>query len=91
LLGWLVRRIGRRDLDASIVERHVQPAERGNCAVDHGGDLVFGGDVTGYAEGLVARGGQVISNGAEGACVDVGQDDGGARLGESLRGGQPHA
>jgi hypothetical protein len=83
--------VGGWGLDTGIVERHVQPPERGDRAVDHSGDLVFGGDVTEHTESLAARAGQLVGGGAEGVFVDVGQDHGGSRLGEGLSGGQAHS
>ena len=59
--------------------------------VDHGGDVVFGGDVAGDGECLVAGGGEVVRGAAEGVRVDVGEGDSGPGLGEGLRGGQSHA
>jgi hypothetical protein len=78
-------------LDASVVERHVQPTEGGHRLVDHRVDLVLLGDVADHTERLVAGGGQVLGSGAKGGFVDVGQDDGGAGFSEGLRGGQAHS
>jgi hypothetical protein len=54
-------------------------------------DVVFGGDVAGDGEYLVARGGEVVGGRVEVIVVDVGEDHSSAGLGESLRGGQSHA
>ena len=51
--GRLVGRVGERQHDARVVERHVKPAERVDGAVDERGDLVLVRDVTGRAEGVV--------------------------------------
>jgi hypothetical protein len=40
-LGRLIGRVTRRNLHAGIVERHVQPTEGGNRALDHRGGLSF--------------------------------------------------
>jgi hypothetical protein len=37
VFGWLIRRIARRDLNAGIVEGHVEPAEDGDRALDTSG------------------------------------------------------
>ena len=77
-LGRLVGGVGEREHDAGVVERHVEPAERVDGALDQGGDLVLVGDVAGDAERLVAGGGQLVGRGAQRLLVDVGEHDGGA-------------
>jgi hypothetical protein len=89
--GWLVGGVAGWDLDAGIGERHIQPAEGGDSAVDHSGYLFFGGDVAGNAEELVAHASQVLGSGEERACVDVAEHDDDAGRREGLSGGQPHA
>jgi hypothetical protein len=74
-LGRFVGRVGERQHDAGVVERHVEPAELGDGAIDERGDLVFVGDVTGDAEGPMARGGQLVGRGAQRLLVDVGEHD----------------
>ena len=91
LLGRLVGRVGEREHDAGVVERHVEPAELGDGAIDERGDLVFVGDVAGDAERLVAGGGQLVGRGAQRLLVDVGEHDGGAGRGEGAGGVEPHA
>ena len=62
--GRFVGRVGERQHDPGVVERHVEPAELGDGAIDERGDLVFVGDVAGDAQGLVAGGGQLVGRGA---------------------------
>ena len=56
-LGRFVGGVGGWGLDAGVVERHVEPTERGDGALDHRGDLVLVGHVAGHAEHLVPGGG----------------------------------
>ena len=70
-VGGFVGGVGGWGLDAGVVERHVEPAERGDGAVDHRGDLVLVGDVAGDAEHLVSGGLQVVGGGAASGVVVV--------------------
>jgi hypothetical protein len=45
VLGRFIGRIGRGNLDAGVVEGHVESAEGGDGAFHHGGDLGFVRDV----------------------------------------------
>ena len=90
VLGRLVGRVGRRNLNAGVVECHVQPAEGRDRTLDHGGGLVLVGYITGDAQRLMAGGGQLVGGGTKRLVVDVGEDNGGARIGEGLGGGKPH-
>ena len=67
--------------DAGIVERHVQPTERLDRTLDHGRDLCLVRHVTGDPDRLVTGRSELLGRDAERALVDVGQDDGRARLG----------
>ena len=78
-----------RDLDAGVVERHVEPPEGVDGRVHHGGHAVLVGDVAGDAERLVAGGGQLVGGGLEGGLVDVGQDDRGSGFGEGAAVARP--
>ena len=80
-----------REHDAGVVERHVEPAELGDGAVDERGDLVFVGDVAGDAERPVPGGGELVGGGAQRVPVDVGEHDRGAGSGERASGVEPHA
>ena len=73
-LGRLVGGVAGRDLDAGVVEGHVEPAERVDRCLHHGGDAVLVGHVASDAEHLVSCGGEVVGGGAESVLVDVGQD-----------------
>src|SRR5215213_3044494 len=55
-LGRFVGGLAGGNLDAGVVERHVEPSERGDGAVHHGGHAVLVGDVAGDAQHLVAIG-----------------------------------
>ena len=55
-VGGFVGGVGGWGLDAGVVECHVEPAERGDGAVDHRGDLGLVGDVAGDAEHLMPGG-----------------------------------
>jgi hypothetical protein len=88
--GRLVGSIAGRDLDAGVVERHVESAERVDRRLHHGGDIVLDGDVAGDAEDLMACRREVVGGGSECGVVDVGEDDCGPGLGEGVRGGQSH-
>jgi hypothetical protein len=57
------------------------------CILRRRGDLVFRGNIAQDAERLAAGCGQGVGGGAQRVFVDVGQDHGGAALGEGLRGG----
>ena len=89
-LGWFVGGVGRRGLDAGVVERQVEPAEGVDCAFDQGGDLLLVGHVAGNSERLIPGGGQLVGGGTKGLVVDVGEDNGSARFGEGLGSGKPH-
>jgi hypothetical protein len=78
------------NLNAGVVERHDQSAERGDRVVDHRGDLGLVGHVAGHAEGVVTGADQLLGRDARRIVVDVGEHHGGARLGEGLRGRQTH-
>jgi hypothetical protein len=90
-LGRFVGGVGRRGLDAGVVEREVEPAEARHGPVYERGDLLLVGHVAGDAERLTVRGGQLGRRGPEGLLVAVGKHDGGPGLGERLRRGEPHA
>ncbi len=90
-LGRFVGGVGRRSLDAGVVEREVEPAEARHGAFYKCGDLLLVGHVAYDAERLTARGGQLGRRGPEGLLVAVGKHDGGPGLGERLRCGEPHA
>jgi hypothetical protein len=78
VLGRLVGRVAGRDLDAGVVEGHVEPAEGVDRALDEGGNLGLVGHVAGDGERLMTGGGELVGGGAEGVFVDVGEHDGGA-------------
>ena len=90
-LGRFVGGVGRRGLDAGVVEREVEPAEARHGSVYERGDLPLVGHVADDAERLTARGGQLGRRGPEGLLVAVGKHDGGPGLGERPRRGEPHA
>ena len=90
-LGRFVGGVGRRDLDAGVVEREVEPAEARHGPVYERGDLLLVGDVAGDAERPTARGGQLGRRGPEDPLVAVGKHDGGPGLRECPRRGEPHA
>jgi hypothetical protein len=50
--------IARRNLNAGVVERHVEPAERVDGRLHHGSHAVLVGHVATNAQDLVAGGGQ---------------------------------
>jgi hypothetical protein len=58
-LGRFVGGVTRRNLDAGVVERHIQPAVGVDRGADGCGDAVLVGDVTFDAEDLVAVGGEL--------------------------------
>jgi len=89
-LGRFVGGVTRRNLDAGVVERHVQPAVGVDRGADGCGDAVLVGDVTFDAEDLVAVGGELACDGHEGVMVDVGEHDGGASVSECLDCSQAH-
>src|SRR5829696_1230090 len=89
-LGRFVGGLAGGNLDAGVVERHVEPSERGDGAVHHGGHAVLVGDVAGDAQHLVASGAELVGSVMEGGLVDVGQDDRGPGFGEGAGGGQTH-
>src|SRR5215207_7268109 len=55
VLGRLVRCVARRDLNAGVVEGHVEPAEASNRAVDHRGDLSLVRYIAGNSNRLMTR------------------------------------
>ena len=59
-LGRFVGGIAGWNLDAGVVERHVEPAERVDGRLHHGGHAVLVGHVTPNAEDPVAGGGQLV-------------------------------
>lgn len=89
-VGRLVGGVARRDLDAGVVERHVQPAEGVDRALDEGGDLVLVGHIAGHAERLITGGGQLVGRGTKRFLVHVGEHDGRAGFGEGLDRGEAH-
>ena len=86
--GRFVGRIGRRSLDAGVVEREVEPAESVDRALDQGGDLLLVGHVADDVQRLVTRSGQLLGRGPDRLFVAIGEPDGSPRLGERLRGGE---
>jgi hypothetical protein len=68
-LGRLVGGVGRRDLDAGVVERQVEPTEAVDRAFDQGGDLVLVGHVAGDSERSIPGGGQLVGGGTKGLVV----------------------
>ncbi len=86
-----VGRVSGPDLDAGIVERHVESPEGVDRALDEGGDLSLVGHVAGDAERLMTGGDQLVGGCAERILVDVGEHDGGAGCGEGAGGVTPHA
>jgi hypothetical protein len=90
--GGLVSEVGGWGLDdAGVVEGHVESAEGSDGGVDHGGDIFFGGDVTGDGRSLVAGRSELVGGYPERVLIDVAEDHGGPGLGEGLRSGQSHA
>ena len=91
-LGGLVGGVAGRDLDAGVVERHVEPAE----GVDGRGrprrrrwsssETSHGTPSTRWPAACSSSVG-----GMQGGLVDVGQDDRGSGFGEGAGGGQAHA
>jgi hypothetical protein len=71
--GWFVGGIAGWNLDAGVVQRHVEPTERVDGCVHHGSHAVFVGHVATNAQHLVADGGQVIGSGTKRALVDIGR------------------
>ena len=63
VLGRLVGRVARREHDAGVVERHVEPAERRRRCARPWRRPRLVGHVAGDAERLVARGGQLLGRG----------------------------
>jgi hypothetical protein len=90
VLGRLVGGVGRRGLDAGVVEREVEPTEAVDRAFDQGGDLLLVGHVAGDSERLIPGGGQLVGGGTQRLVVDVGEHHGSARFGEGLGSGKPH-
>src|SRR5215204_1629286 len=90
-LGRLLGGVRRRGLDPGVVEGEVEPAESRHATADEHGDLLLVRDVTADTDRLVARGGQLLSRGLEGLVVAIGQDNGGASLGERLRRRESHS
>jgi hypothetical protein len=87
----LVGRVADRELDAGVVEAHVEPAQRIDGGGDEGDDLVFVGDVARHPEHPVPGSGQLVGNRHQRRLVDVGQHHRSAGLGERASGGQAHA
>jgi hypothetical protein len=79
------------DLDAGVVERHIEPAERVDGRLHHGRHAVLVGHVTTNPKDLVASGCQLLGGRIKRGLVDVGDDDGGPGLCEPVCGGKPHA
>jgi hypothetical protein len=75
--------------EPGAVERHVQAAEGRHRPLDHGRGLVLVGDIAADSERSIPGGGQLVGGGTKRPVVDVGQDNGSARFGEGLGGGQP--
>jgi hypothetical protein len=86
-----IDQIAYRTQDTGVVERHVQLTEGGNCALDHGRDLRLVRHVTGHADRLVPGRRKPLGRGAQLALVNIDENDGGAGLGECLRGREPDA
>jgi hypothetical protein len=78
----IVGSVRRRHLDASIVERHVEPAILCDRAIDHRGHLRLVGDVAGDTDGGAALQNEPLGLLRGEIFVYVGQQDGGAALGE---------
>ena len=90
VVGGLVGGVAWWDHDPGVVERHVEPAQGSDGAVDEGGDLVFVRDVAWDAQRLMTCGGQLVGCGSERIPVDVGERDAGAVLGECARRRKSH-
>src|SRR4051812_20179734 len=82
VLGRLVRCVARRDLNAGVVEGHVEPAEASNRAVDHRGDLSLVRYIAGNSNRLMTRRGQRVGRCTQAFLVDVGEHDGRACFGK---------
>jgi hypothetical protein len=86
----LVGGVGWQSLDAGVVESHVQPAEGCNVLVDHRGNLLLIGHVTGDAQHLVLAGPQVLDGSSKrGLVMSAGTTA--PDSAERLRGGQADA
>jgi hypothetical protein len=90
-LGRFVGGIAGWDLDAGVVERHVEPAERVDGRLRHGRHAVLVGHVTPNTKDPVASGCQLVCGRTKRGLVDVGDDDRGPGLGERARRGETHA
>jgi hypothetical protein len=90
-LGRFVGGIAGGNLDAGVIECHVEPSECVDGGVHHGGHTVLVGDVTRDAQHLVAGGAELLGSVMEGGFVDVGKDDRSSGFGEGAGGGQAHA
>src|SRR4029077_8111476 len=86
-----VGQIAHRTQDTGIVERHVQLTEGGNRALDHGRGLRLVRHVAGYADRPVPGRGKPPGCDTQRALVNIDENDGGASLGECLRGREPDA
>ena len=69
----------------ALLKRHVKPAEGGDGALDHCGDLRLVRHVAGDADCPVARCGQFLGGGQKGIFVRVGEHGGCSECGEALR------
>jgi hypothetical protein len=88
---WFVGRVADRELDASVVERHIQAAEGVDGGRDEGGDLVLVGHIARHRGHLIPGRGQVVGDSGQRRLVNVGQHHGSAGFGERAGGGQAHA
>ena len=86
-----VRGIAGWNLDAGVVERHVEPAEGVDGRLDHGRHAVLVGHVTTNTKDPVSGGSQLVGGRTERDLVDVRDDDRGPGLGERACGGKAHA
>jgi hypothetical protein len=77
--------------DNGIVERRIQLTEDGNRALEHGRGLRLVRHVAGPADRPVTGRGKPLGRDAQRALVNIDENDGGASLGECLRGREPDA
>jgi len=86
-----IGQIAHRTQDTGIVERHVQLTEGGNRSLDHGRGLRLVRHVAGHADRPVPGRRKPFGRRAQRALVNIDKNDGGASLGECLRGREPDA
>ena len=89
-LGGLVGGVAGRDLDAGVVERHVEPAEGVDGRVTMAATLSSSATSHGTPEHAWPAAVSSSVGGVERGLVDVGEDDRGAGFGERAGGGQAH-